>query len=165
MNLNDSHLRQAVNYGATEGIQWVILTNGLKWNVFNIKLKKSVVTEKVFSFDFQNINPRKSEDQELLFLLAKEGIVKDVMGEYQERVKTVNPYTISAILLNKPGLDFVRRELRKITPGLKVDVVEIEELLRNEVLKRNILESEEGEESYKKLKRAIKRAAKKKAAT
>ena len=32
LDLKDNHLRQAVNYGANEGIPWVVLSNGMEWN-------------------------------------------------------------------------------------------------------------------------------------
>lgn len=162
VKLNDGHLRQAIGYGANEGIQWIVLTNGVQWYIYNLQLKKTIQTEKVFEIDFLNINARKKEDQELLFLLAREGLSKNAMQEYQERVQTVNPHMISAIMLNKPGLDTLRRELRRITPGLKVEVDEIEAILRNEVIKRSILEDDEGVSAMRKVKRMLNKAAKKK---
>ncbi len=86
LDLKESHLRQAVDYGAHEGIQWVVLTNGLMWKVYSIVLKKAVEYEKVFELDFMEINPRKSHDQGLMFLLAKEGLRKDVIAEYHDRM-------------------------------------------------------------------------------
>lgn len=159
-DLKDNHLRQAVNYGANEGIQWVILTNGIIWRAYNIRLRKAVETEMIFEYNFMDVNARKKEDQEMLFLLAKEGISKDVMAEYQERVKSVNKYVIASILLQKPGLDMLRRELRRLTPGLKVEFHEIEDILKNEVLKRNVIEGDEANEAARKVKRALNKAAK-----
>ena len=89
-DLKEPHLKQAVNYGAHEGIKWVVLTNGFIWQVYNIQLKKTIQHDKIFEINFNEISHRKKEDQELLFLLAKEGISKDVMSEYQEKVKAVN---------------------------------------------------------------------------
>ena len=68
--------RQAVNYGANEGIQWVILTNGLIWQIYNIRLKKTIVFDKILEFNFFDLNSRKQEDRDQLFLLAKEGLSK-----------------------------------------------------------------------------------------
>jgi len=47
LSLKESHLKQAVDYGAHEGIQWVVLTNGLIWRVYSIVLKKAIEFEKV----------------------------------------------------------------------------------------------------------------------
>lgn len=161
-DLKEPHLRQAVDYGAHEGIKWIVLTNGYIWQVYSIQLKKTVQHDKVFEINFDEINPRKSEDQELLFLLAKEGLTKDVISDYQERVKAVNRYVISSLLLNEPLLNCIRREIRKLTPGVKVEISEIEDILRNEILKRNVIEDQKAIEAQKKVKRFSSRQEKKK---
>ena len=154
-DLKEPHLRQAVNYGAAEGIKWVVLTNGYIWQVYNIQLKDSVQTEKVFDINFDEISPRKNEDQEMLFLLAKEGLTKDVISEYQEKINAVNKYILGALIVNSPVLDCLRREIRKITPGIKVEVSEIENILKNEVLKRNVLDDDKANEATKRVKRFL----------
>lgn len=154
-DLKDSHLQQAVNYGANEGIQWVILTNGYIWQVYNIRLKKSIHHDKILELNFDELSGRKKEDQEKLFLLAKEGLSRDVISDFHERVQCVNRFVISSVLLNKFGLDLVKRELRRISPGLRIDNTEIESILRNDIIKRNILDSEEFVDAQKKVKRTI----------
>ena len=39
INLKDIHLKQAINYAANEGIKWVVLTNGINWQVHCVTLK------------------------------------------------------------------------------------------------------------------------------
>ncbi len=41
-DLNDRHLRQVVNYAAQQGITWVVLTNGLKWQIHRVNLEEKV---------------------------------------------------------------------------------------------------------------------------
>lgn len=161
-DLKEVHMRQAIDYGAHEGIQWVILTNGIIWKIFNITLKKAVDYEQIFEIDFLNINPKTSKDQELLFLLAKEGLSRDAIDDYHEHVKIVNKHVISALLLEQSTLESIKRELRRLNPGLKVDVSEIETILRNDVLKRNVIEENEFIEIQKQIKRAISKITKKK---
>jgi len=162
LTLKEQHLRQAVDYGANKGVQWVVLTNGLIWEIYNIRLEKSLQYDKVCTIDFLNINPRKLEDQEILFLLCKEGLSKAVIEEYQERIKILNRFVIGALVLNSPTLELIRRELRRMTPGLRVDTSEIETILRNEVLKREVIEGEVAKEAYKMLKKSSIKFLKKK---
>ena len=162
LELKDHHLRQAVNYGANKGIQWVVLTNGLIWEIYNIRLEKSLQFDKICTIEFLNINPRKSEDQEMLFLLCKEGLSKAVIEEYQERIKILNRFVVGAMVLNSPTLELIRRELRRMTPGLRVDTSEIETILRNEVLKREVIEGEVAKEAQKRVKKSSSRPLKKK---
>ena len=161
-DLKDVHLRQAVSYGANEGIQWVILTNGVVWEVYNLKVKKKVQYNKVFELDFLSINPRKSADQELLFLLAKEGIRKDAITEYHERKKNVNAYIIGAILLSSHSLRLIKKELRSLTPRLRIDDSEIEAMLKNDVLKRNVVEGDEAGEAHRRVKKIMGKTSQKK---
>ena len=110
---------------------------------------------KVVEINFLDVNPRKSEDQELLFLLAKEGIHKDAITDYHERIKNVNPYIIGAIVLSSHSLKLIKKELRRMTPRLRIDDSEIEVILKNDVLKRNVLEGDEANEALKRVKKTI----------
>lgn len=162
LDLKENHLWQAIDYGAHEGIQWVILTNGLIWQCYNISLKETIEYEKIFELDFLTINPRKIKDQELLYLLAKEGINKDVISEYKEHVQSLNRYVLAALILSEPVLDSLRKEIRKLTPGIKVDNSEIETILKNEVIKRNVIDCDGYSESEKRIKRHLNKVAKSK---
>jgi len=154
IDLKENHLRQAVDYGAHEGIQWVVLTNGLRWLVYSIVLKKTVEYEKVFEIDFLEMNPRKPDAQELLFLLAKEGLRRNVISDYHERMQSLNLNVVSAILLSETCLNMIRRELRRMTPGLKVELSEIESILKNEIIKRSILDDACLADAQKRVKRS-----------
>ncbi len=158
--LKEIHLRQAVNYGANEGIQWVVLTNGLVWEVYNISLKKKVKYTKLFEIDFLDINPRKTADQELLFLLTKRGIHKDAIADYHERTKIINPYVIGTILINNPSLNLIRKELRRLAPKHRIDTEEITVILKNDILKRNLFEGEEAVKAQKQYNKLLTRKSK-----
>ncbi len=159
LDLNDKHLKQAVNYASREGIRWVVLTNGIRWEIHRVTLDDKVQNERLFSFDFTEMNPRQKDQQELLFLLCKRGVQKDLIDDYYEYRQSVNRYTIGALLLTDSVTNIVRRELRKLKPGIKVDAEEIRDLLKAEVLKREILESESGTEANKKVAKFIKKQA------
>lgn len=157
LELNDKHLKQAVNYASREGIKWVVLTNGLKWEIRRVSLDNKVQNERLFAFDFIEINPRQKDQQDLLFLLCKRGIQKDLIDDYYEYRQSVNRYTIGALLLTDSVTTLVRREIRKLRPGIKVDIEEIKDLIRNEVLKREIVDSEAGSEANKQVTKFIKK--------
>ncbi len=157
LDLNDKHLKQAVNYASREGIKWVVLTNGIKWEIHRVSLENKVQSERLFSFDFTEINPRKKDQQDLLFLLCKRGVQKDLIDDFYEYRQSVNRHTIGALLLTDPITNVVRRELRKLKPGIKVETDEIGDLIQSEVLKREVLESEAGVEAKKQVAKSIKK--------
>lgn len=149
LELNDKHLKQAVNYASREGIKWVVLTNGMKWEMHRVSLDEKVQNEHIFTIDFTEINPKQKDQQEVLFLLCKRGVEKDLISDYYEYRQSVNRYTIGALLLTDSVINVVRRELRKLKPGIKVETDEIASLIKSEVIKREALESESGIEANK----------------
>jgi predicted type IV restriction endonuclease len=156
LNLKENYLRQAIGYGANHGIPWVVLTNGIDWNIYKIKFEQPIGYDLVCTFDLSTINPRKQEDQGKIFLLCKEGISKAAIEEFHDHVQSVNRFTIGAIILSKPTLSLIRRELRKISSGIIVSEGEIENIISSEVLKRDIVEGESAEKAINRIKRISK---------
>jgi len=157
MNLKENHLRQAVNYGANQGIPWVVLTNGIEWEIFKIRFERPISCELVCSFNFIELNPRKQDDHEKVFLLCKEGIATAAIEEFHTHVQSVNRFVIGAIIITEPVLNAVRRELRRTSPGLKVAIDEIEQIIISEVLKRDLIEGKPFENAKKQLKKVVKK--------
>ena len=157
LELKDMHLRQAIGYGAQHGIQWVVLTNGRIWEIYRIRFRQRVSHELLTSFDFMELKPRKQADQDTLFLLCKEGLSKDAIQEYHKHVQGVNKFVISAVMVSEKGLDFLSRELKRTTPGLRIQDSEVETILRGEVLKRDIVDGEPFAEALKRVKKAANR--------
>ncbi len=135
-----------------QGVQWVVLTNGVRWELYRIRFEKPVKHVLVSSFDFLDLNPKKSEDQEILFLLSSEGLDKLAREDYYERVKCVNRFVIGSLVLSDPIITLIRREINKLSKGLKVDKSEVDAILRNEVLKRDVIEGEEAAKALARLK-------------
>lgn len=162
LELRDTHINQAVGYGAQHGIQWVVLTNGVIWEIYRIRFERPIGHDLICTFKFLELNGRKKEDQEILFLLCKEGLSKDVIEEYHEHVKSVNRFMISAVLQTSAGLNMLRRELRRVSPGIKVETQEIADILTGEVLKREVLDGVCIDDARARVKKASSRALRKK---
>jgi len=158
MNLKENHLRQAVNYGANQGIPWVVLTNGMDWEIYKIKFERPISNELVCSFNFTELNPRKQEDHDKVFLLCKEGIATAAIEEFHIHVQSVNRFMIGAIVITEPVLNAIRKELRRASSGLKVTNDEIQSILISEVFKRDLIEGEPFENAKKQLKKVVKKS-------
>ena len=161
LTLKENHLRQAVGYGANHGIYWVVLTNGVEWEIYKIEFERPVSYELICKYDFTMINPKKQEDQNKIFLLCKEGIAKSAMEKFHIHVQSVNKFVIGAIALSEPVISVIRRELRKVAPMTKVTKEEIEKIMSLEVLKRDVVEGESSEEAKRRLKKVLKKHARK----
>ncbi len=163
LSLKASHLRQAENYAAREGIQWVVLTNGIEWEVHHLRMEDKMRSEKILSFDLTKLKVRQKEAQEMLFMLCKRGVQKDLISYFYRRKQSINCYTIGAFILTDDVVKRIRLDLRKYKPDLKVEASEIEELIKKEVIKREILESDAGIEARKQVSRHFKRMERRKA--
>ncbi len=161
LDLKPLHLRQALDYGAREGIQWVILTNGITWQVNRIRFEQPVAYDIVCSFDIMSMSHRKQDDVDLLFLLCREAISTTAIEDFHDRQKFVNRFVVGLLLQEEPVLDVIRRELRRLSPGLRVENAEVKNILTAEVVKRDTLEGELAEAAKLRLKTAVKKAARK----
>jgi len=155
LDLKDDYVRQAVNYGCNEGIDWIILTNGIIWKVFKIKFAKPVEKELIYEFNFLSMSGKKQIELELLFHLSKEAISKSSkntsLEEYCIQKEILNKFTIGQILLSDSILDSVRRTIKKLAPDNKITNEEIKQVLQVDILKREILEGEKVLEAKKKI--------------
>lgn len=57
-NLGDNHLRQVIDYGAHQGIHWVILTNAAEWRLVKIYVASQISHEEVCRIDFAGISAK-----------------------------------------------------------------------------------------------------------
>lgn len=161
MSLKENHMRQAIGYGANHGIPWVVLTNGISWEVYRIVFEQPISHDLVFSFDFLELSARKRDDQELLYLLCRSGISKDAIKDYHERVQVVNRFVIAAIIQSEQSLSLIRRELKRTAADTKVSIEEIRAILPD-VLKRDVLEGDAANQAKKQVTRGSQKLLRKK---
>lgn len=57
-------------------------------------------------------------------------------------------------MLTDPVVDVVRRELRRISPGVRIESEDIRHAIVNEVIKREVLGGEDAEAAKKRIARA-----------
>lgn len=157
ITLNEGHLRQAINYGAHEGIEWIVLTNALEWRLYKIKFGQPIEYEQVSTFCLPDINLKNEEDQRKLFLLCREGIMSDAMDVYHQHISVLNKFTVAQVVMGEKVVATVRREMRQHFPDLKIDAEDIVDLLTNEILKREVLDGEKVKEAQKRIRKAAAR--------
>jgi len=157
IDLKDQHVKQAVDYGANKGIDWVILTNGVTWRVYKLLFTKPIQHIPVFQFEFLQIKSKSPDDLELLFNISKEGILKNSLENLYVQKQATNKFMIGNLLYTESVLSTIKKELKSIYPDLKVTNEEIEKVLFNGVIKREINEGEESDEAKKKIAKSLKK--------
>jgi len=155
LELKDNFVKQAVDYAANQGVDWVVLTNGITWRVYKVTFGKPIDQELVIEFDFLNLSYKKKQDIECLFFLSKEGWTKSAIESYQEQKQALSRFYLGAILLSDPVVNMVKRELKKISPDIKIQPEQIKDAISLEVLKREVVEGEKANEAKKKILRGI----------
>ena len=155
IDLKDTHTKQALDYGANAGVEWIILSNGIIWKIYEIVFEKPIRTNLIYEFDITQLNTRKTDDIELLYVISKEAINKnpkqDALTEYKEQKQLTSKYLIGQLLLTDDVLNCIRRNIRKISSTVKVSNEDIKAALENEVIKRDIFSNEEKCNKMKKL--------------
>ena len=157
LELKDQHIKQAVDYAANQGSDWVLLTNGICWRVYNVEFSKPITHELVVDLDFTKLNPKSAGDLDKAFLWCREGWIKSVLGEYHSQQLALSRYFLGAVVLSEPVLEVARRELRRLSPDVKIEVEQIRAVLETEVIKREVLEGERADEARRRLARAAKK--------
>jgi len=165
IKLNEKHIKQAVDYAANQGIDWVILTNGQTWQVYKLRFEKPISAKLIFQFEFLELNPRKQADLEKLFILCKEGLQKNAMLDFSNYKQVVNKYFVGAILQDEVFVNHMRRELNRMLPKNSAGADEVLSIIQNGVLKRELVESDEAAAAGAKYRRLQKKAQTKKAAS
>jgi hypothetical protein len=154
LDLKDSYTKQAVDYSANQGTDWVLLTNAEIWRIYRITFAKPILSELVLEINFSALNPKKISDIELLYNLSREGLMKSALGEFHTQQQALSRFFMGALVVSNPVLEVLRRELRRISPDVRIDLQQIRSVLMSEVLKREVVESEKAEEARKKIARA-----------
>lgn len=158
-DLRENHLRQAVDYAANQGIEGVILTNGPCWHVYRVHFEQPIRSELVLNLDLLDENRRVSEIVRDLSLMSRESSISGTMEKYWKQKEATSRYVVGQLLLNESVLRLLRRNIRHLSGGVKVTTEHLGELLRTEVLKRDVLEGERAEAATRLVRRLGRRKA------
>jgi len=159
IELNDAHIKQAVDYAANQGIDWVVLTNGAHWRIYKVQFTKPIDKTLLCDINVLTANPRSEEVIECLGCLSREGFSKSSMSDLLQQKQVTSKFTIAAILLTDSVVEHLRRDIRRLS-GIRVEPDYLKDLLKNEIVKRELIEGDEAAaaaSTVKKMQRALAR--------
>ncbi len=165
LELKEAHTKQAVDYAANQGVEWVVLTNGGIWRIYRVSFGQPISQDLVFEADVLSLSTKNRSQVESLFLLAKEGQTKSVLHEYHAQRQAMSRHYLGAVILDDVVLDVIRRELRRLSPDVKIDRDELRAVLIQDVLKREVTEGDKAQEARRKIAKAQGRALRAKTKT
>lgn len=112
LDLSDHHLRQAVNYAANEGIDWVLLINGKNYSLYRVIFSKPIESKKVFSFNLSDAKDLKNSVDYLIYL-TKKSILKDELNDFWKRFQALEPNRLCKNLYSIEVVRFLKKTLKK----------------------------------------------------
>lgn len=163
-DLKDLHVKQAIDYAANTGIEWVLLTNGVVWRVYKVHFSKPIEKVLVCELDVSKSTAKSEEVIECFGNLSRESFSKSAMADLLHQKQITNKFTIAAMLLSDDVLNDLRKQVRRLGAGVRVDVDYLRLMLSNEIIKRDLLDSDEGKAAAQNVRRLMKSAARKKIA-
>jgi hypothetical protein len=163
IELKDIHVKQAIDYGANQGIEWAILTNGTIWRIYKILFKQPIEKTLVFESDLSTMNLRDEDAIECIGTLSREGFTQSSMDALVQQKLATNKFTVAAILLSDPVIKMARRELRRLYPAVRIDEDVLKSVIETEALKREIVDGDDAKAAQEELKRAARAAKRQKA--
>jgi len=160
IELKEQHVKQAVDYAANKGIDWVILTNAVSWRVYKILFTKPIQNVLVLDIDFLQLKPKSADDLEVFYTIAKEAVCKSSLENCFTQKQATNRFMIGNILYCESVINAIKKELKFLYPDIKVTSDEIQNVLNKGIVKREVIEGEEAEEAQKKIAKAVKKKEK-----
>lgn len=128
-NLSNRHIEQAENYASREGIQWVVLTNGLSWKLYHLTFESTGI-EHDLAFDI-SLTPE-SEGEEVwkhLGILSRESIVRGELEDFWVQKKALSSDSLVKALFTEEVLNAIRRELRRKSE-VRLELTDVADSLR-----------------------------------
>ncbi len=163
VDLKDNHIKQAIDYGANHGIEWVVLTNGAVWQVYKIHFKQPIDKAMIFEIDLLQSPARNPQLIECFGNLSREGFTQSSMTAFFQQQQVTNKFSLAAMVAGDAMIAALCKELKKLGAGTKPDTEFIRQVLKTEVLKREVVDSEEAKAAADFIKKMTRANAKPKA--
>jgi hypothetical protein len=140
IRLADRHIEQAENYAMKSGTNWVLLTNGIDWNLYHLDFNEDVGIERspVFKINLpQDFQDKPNELLDKISLLQKRNYLRGQLDKYWKRKTMLTPQAISKALFSEVVLKSINREINR-GAKVKVSTEDLFKALRN-LLDKEIL--------------------------
>jgi hypothetical protein len=161
--LKEAYIKQAIDYGANQGVEWVILTNGALWQIYKIHFRQPVDKTLIYEVDLLKTPTKNQQLIDCFGNLSREGFTQSSMAAFCQQQQITSKFALAAILLSPPMLNALRKEIRRVSPSVKVDEEFLKATLQNEVLKREVVDSEDAKQALGLLKKNSRATGKSKA--
>ena len=131
------HLRQVETYAVNEGVEWVILTSGVVWQVYHITGGLPIVVDLALEVDLLGEDTLAQKANQLYYL-TKESLKRRQIDALWQAKRATSPKSLASVLCSDNVVTAIRKELRRTT-GQSVTDDEVVRLLNETVLRPECL--------------------------
>jgi predicted type IV restriction endonuclease len=127
--LRERHIEQAQAYASRNNYKWVVLTNGVDWNLYHLTFGEGIDYQRAFSVDLAEAS-KVDEASSFLGLLHRQAVKKGELEDFWRKATALGAKSIGKALFCEDVLNVVRREIRR-AEGLNVDIEDLAESLHD----------------------------------
>ncbi len=108
-------IEQAENYGSRMGIKWVLLTNGIEWQLYHLSFNENegIIHDLIFNINLIDEIEDTNKIWNSLGLLEKTNILNDSLDNFLNHKKALSPQSLIKTLFTEDVLVVLRRELNR----------------------------------------------------
>lgn len=156
-SLREKDIEQAENYGSRMGIKWVLLTNGIEWQLYHLSFSEGdgITHDMVFNVNLvenADIDPEKVWNS--IGLLEKESIQKGEFEDFLSHKKALSPQSLIKTLFTEDVLTVIRRELNR-NGEVRLDINDVVSAIKDVLSKDALMAA--GDIGYKRRRKRKKR--------
>ena len=117
--LRDHDIEQAQRYASEKKLNWVLLTNGVDWQLYHLTFKEGIKYEHAFLVSLGDEGAL-DEAAQKLGILHKQSIQQGDLDLFWKKATALSATSIGKVLFSESVLRLLRRELRR-EKGLLID--------------------------------------------
>lgn len=110
--LSEKHLRQVELYTVNEGVEWIILTNAVVWQLYHLEGGLPVALDLVLDVDL-NSGVAPAALALNLLPLCREAVKRGVLDSLWRQMRATSPQSIAAALMAPAVLKAIRAEMHR----------------------------------------------------
>jgi hypothetical protein len=107
-----AHIQEARRAAARDNVSYILLTNGLSFNLYHVTLDETLQVAAAFAVDLRD--GVTDEAVEMLQLLHKERLAQGALDEFWKQRSRLGAVTLGRALFSTPVLSALRQELRDV---------------------------------------------------
>jgi len=141
--LAEKHIEQAENYASRAGIPWVLLTNGIDWQLFHLTFNEGEGIAHDLAFQANLLDDMEKGAEQLwqkLEILTRASVKKGALEDFWAQKKILSPASVVRVLFHEDVLRLVRRALRRDADAM-LDLDDVFRAVRDVISKAALAEA------------------------